>query len=85
MIYPMAKDARSDSSGTDRTDNRGNMRRFSGLGVTFTMLIALFTVGGYVLGRLVGGMAVFVLVGMFTGFAAALYYLYLKLKELDGG
>lgn len=49
------------------------------------LLIALFTVGGYVLGRLVGGMPVLVLLGMFAGFAVALFYLYLKLKELGNG
>lgn len=48
-------------------------------------LIAVFTVGGYGLGRLVGGMPVFVLLGMFVGFAMALGYLYLKLKELGDG
>lgn len=48
-------------------------------------LIAVFTIGGYGLGRLVGGMAVFVLLGMFVGFVAALGYLYLKLKELSDG
>jgi hypothetical protein len=73
---------RSDYRNTERDSN---MRRFSGLGLTFVSLIAVFTVGGYGLGRLVGGMAVFVLLGMFVGFAAALGYLYLKLKELGGG
>lgn len=73
---------RSDPHNTDRGSN---MRRFSGLGFTFMLLIALFTVGGYALGRLVGGMPVFVLLGLFVGFAAALGYLYLKLKELGGG
>jgi hypothetical protein len=73
---------RSDPRNTERDSN---MRRFSGLGFTFMLLIALFTVGGYALGRLVGGMPVFVLLGMFVGFAAALGYLYLKLKELGDG
>ncbi len=49
------------------------------------LLIALFTVGGYALGHLVGGMPVFVLLGLFVGFAVALGYLYLKLKELSDG
>lgn len=61
------------------------MRRFGSLGFTFMLLIALFTVGGYALGRLFGGMPVLVLLGMFVGFAAALGYLYLKLKELGDG
>lgn len=73
---------RSDPHNTERGSN---MRRFGGLGFTFVSLIAVFTVGGYGLGRLVGGMGVFVLLGMFVGFAAALGYLYLKLKELGGG
>jgi O-antigen/teichoic acid export membrane protein len=73
---------RSDYRNTERGSN---MRRFGGLGITFVSLIAVFTAGGYGLGRLAGGMAVFVLLGMFVGFAAALCYLYLKLKELGDG
>lgn len=72
----------NDSRDTYRS---GNMRRFSGLGFTFMLIIALLTVGGYALGRLVGGMPVFVLLGLFFGFAVALGYLYLKLKELGDG
>lgn len=49
------------------------------------LIIAFFTFGGYALGRLVGGTPVLVLLGLFAGFAAALVYLYLKLKELGDG
>lgn len=61
---------------------RGNASRFAGLGFTFVALIGLFTLGGYALGRFIGGMPVFVLLGLFVGFAAALGYLYVRLKEL---
>jgi len=74
-------------AGNDSRDTHhgGNMRRFSGLGFTFMLIIAFFTFGGYALGRLVGGTPVLVLLGLFAGFAAALVYLYLKLKELGDG
>lgn len=67
---------------TQNTDQRGGMARFGGLGFTFMLIIGMSMVVGYVLGRLVGGMPVFVLAGLVLGFAAALYYLYVKLKEL---
>lgn len=69
---------------TQNPDQRGNMARFGGMGVTFMVIIGMFMVGGYALGRLVGGMPVFVLAGLVLGFAAALFYLYVKLKELGG-
>ncbi len=63
----------------------GNYTRFAGLGFTFMILIGVFTLGGYGLDRLLGTMPLFVLVGMFVGFVGALYYLFIKLKELGGG
>lgn len=64
------------------TDQRGAMARFGGLGFTFVSIIGMSMVAGYALGRLVGGMPVLVLAGLVLGFVAALYYLYVKLKEL---
>jgi ATP synthase protein I len=63
----------------------GNYTRFAGLGFTFMILIGVFTFGGYGLDRLLGTMPLFVLVGMVVGFVAALYYLFVKLRELGGG
>jgi F0F1-type ATP synthase assembly protein I len=63
----------------------GNYTRFAGLGFTFVFLIGVFIVGGYGLDRLVGTVPLFVLLGMVVGFAVALFYLFVKMKELGGG
>ncbi len=63
----------------------GNYTRFAGLGFTFVILIGAFTLGGYGLDRLIGTVPLFLLLGMVVGFAAALFYLFVKLKELGGG
>lgn len=66
-------------------DLNGNYTRFAGLGFTFMILIGVFTLGGYGLDRLLGTVPLFVLLGMVVGFAGALYYLFIKIKELGGG
>ncbi|MBA2694027.1 MAG: hypothetical protein H0U65_16295 [Rubrobacter sp.] len=48
-------------------------------------MIGVFIVGGYGLDRLVGTVPLFVLLGMVVGFAVALFYLFVKMKELGGG
>lgn len=63
----------------------GRYARFAGLGFTFIALIALFTVGGYFLDRLAGTSPLFVLMGLFVGFVAAMGFLFVRLKELGGG
>lgn len=63
----------------------GRYTRFAGLGFTFMILIGVFTLGGYGLDRLFGTVPLFLLVGMVIGFAGALYYLFVRLKELGGG
>lgn len=63
----------------------GRYTRFAGIGFTFVILIGLFTVGGYFLDRLVGTSPLFLLFGIVVGFAASLYYLFVRLKELGGG
>ncbi|AHY46870.1 Putative F0F1-ATPase subunit (ATPase_gene1) [Rubrobacter radiotolerans] len=63
----------------------GRYTRFAGIGFAFVALISAFTVGGYFIDRWAGTMPLFVLVGLVLGFAAALYYLFVKLKELGGG
>jgi hypothetical protein len=63
----------------------GSYTRFAGLGFTFMILIGAFTLGGYGLDRLLGTVPLFVLLGMVVGFAGALYYLFVKMKELGGG
>ncbi|CAN5760886.1 hypothetical protein BH23ACT11_BH23ACT11_22710 [soil metagenome] len=58
--------------------------RYIGVGVTILLIIAGLTVGGYLLDRLLGTLPLFLLVGVGVGFAAALYYVYLQLKDLGG-
>ena len=48
-------------------------------------IIAVFTVGGYLLDWLVGTLPLFLLLGMLIGFGAALYYLFTALKQVGGG
>lgn len=48
-------------------------------------IIAVFTVGGYLLDWLVGTLPLFLLLGMLVGFVAALYYLFTALKQVGGG
>lgn len=63
----------------------GRYTRFAGLGFAFVFVICLFTVGGYFVDRFAGTTPLFLLLGIVVGFAAALYYLFVKLKELGGG
>lgn len=48
-------------------------------------IIAAFTAAGYGLDWLAGTLPIFLLLGMLVGFAAALYYLYSRFKELGKG
>lgn len=47
-------------------------------------IIGFFAVGGYGLDWLFGTLPLFLLVGMVVGFAAALYYLFARLKDVGG-
>ncbi len=72
------------------TDSQGNnsdqsYARFFHIGFAFMFIIAMFTVGGYLLDWLVGTLPLFLLLGMLVGFAAALYYLFTALKQVGGG
>jgi uncharacterized membrane protein YeiH len=58
--------------------------RFIGVGIIILIIIAALTGGGYVLDALLGTLPLFLLLGVFSGFAASLYYVYLKLKDLGG-
>lgn len=56
--------------------------RYIGVGVAIIGIVALLTGAGYVLDSLLGTLPLFLLLGIFAGFAAALYYVYIKLKKL---
>lgn len=73
--------------GADRhEDNQGgDYARYVGLGFTFVFIIAVFTVGGYLLDRLFGTLPLLLLAGLVLGFAGALYYLFRTLGGLGGG
>ena len=58
--------------------------RYIGVGVAIILIIATLTGTGYVLDSLLGTLPLFLLLGLFGGFAAALYYVYLQLKKLGG-
>ncbi len=58
--------------------------RYIGVGVAIIFIIAALTGAGYVLDSLLGTLPLFLLLGVSAGFAAALYYVYLKLKQLGG-
>ena len=70
---------------SQRNDSGGNYARFFHVGFAFMFIIAVFTVGGYVLDWLIGTLPLFLLLGMLVGFVAALYYLFTALKQVGGG
>lgn len=72
----------SDSQGNNSS---GNYARFFHVGFAFMFIIAVFTVGGYVLDRLAGTLPLLLLLGMLVGFVGALYYLYVTLKQIGSG
>lgn len=62
----------------------GNYARFVGLGFTFMFVIGGFIALGYGADRLFGTLPLFLLLGMVVGLGAALYYLFVRLKD-EGG
>lgn len=62
----------------------GNYARFVGLGFTFMFVIGVFIALGYGADRLFGTLPLFLLLGMVAGLGAALYYLFVQLKD-EGG
>jgi F0F1-type ATP synthase assembly protein I len=67
-------------------DNQsGSYARFFHVGFAFVFIIGAFTVGGYVLDRLLGTLPLLLLLGMVVGFGGALYYLYVTLKRIGAG
>jgi F0F1-type ATP synthase assembly protein I len=66
-------------------DTGNSYARFLYLGFTFILILGIFTVLGFFADRLFGTLPLFLLVGLGTGFAAALYYLFRSLGDLGGG
>jgi F0F1-type ATP synthase assembly protein I len=73
------------STDPQRKNASGEYARYVGLGFTFVFIIAVFTVGGYLLDRLLGTLPLFVLLGLFVGFVGALVYLFMTLSKLGDG
>ncbi len=79
MIWTMADtDPRRDDTGSSHA-------RFFGLGFAFIMTLGVLTVAGYFLDRALGTLPLFLLIGLASGFAGGLYYVYQALKKLEGG
>jgi F0F1-type ATP synthase assembly protein I len=66
--------------------NAGNSYvRFLYLGFTFILILSILTTLGFFADRALGTLPLFLLVGLGTGFAAGLYYVYRALGDLSGG
>ena len=59
--------------------------RYIAVGFTILLIIAALSAGGYLLDGLLGTLPLFLLLGLFAGFAVALFYVYLQLKKLGDG
>ncbi len=70
---------------SQRDNSDGNYARFFHVGFAFMFIIAVFTVGGYLLDWFLGTLPLFLLLGMLVGFGASLYYLFTALKQVGGG
>lgn len=71
----------TDSNGGNAS---GGYARFVGLGFTFVFVIGLFVALGYGADKLLGTLPLFLLLGMVVGLGAALYYLFVRLKDVGG-
>lgn len=69
----------TDSNGGNTS---GGYARFVGLGFTFVFVIGLFIALGYGVDWLLGTLPLFLLLGMVVGLGAALYYLFVRLKDV---
>ncbi len=60
-----------------------NYGRYIGVGFMFLLVTAGSAVIGFFLDQLFGTLPLFLILGIFVGFAGGLYYLYLILKRLE--
>jgi F0F1-type ATP synthase assembly protein I len=67
---------------SQRNDASGNYARFVGLGVTLMLIFGLPTVIGFFLDRLAGTLPLFLLIGLASGFAGGMFYVYKALQKL---
>ena len=79
MIHAMA---RTDSG---RGDVGGGYARAVGIGFTLVAILALLSGIGFLVDRLLGTIPLFLLVGLFAGFAGGLYYVYVVLNKMGNG
>jgi ATP synthase protein I len=57
----------------------------AGLGFAFLLTLAVLTLIGLFVDRLLGTLPLFLLIGLAVGFAGGLYYMYQSLKKFGGG
>ena len=63
----------------------GGYARAIGIGFTLVVVLALLSGLGFLVDRLLGTMPLFLLVGLFAGFAGGLYYVYVVLNKMGNG
>jgi ATP synthase protein I len=70
---------------SQRNNAGGGYARFLSLGFTLIAIIGGLTAVGFFVDGLLGTLPLFLLVGLFVGFVASLFYVYRALKSLDDG
>lgn len=68
-----------------RSDGKDGYARLIGVGFSFLVIVALFSVGGFLADRLLGTLPLFMLLGLVAGFALGLVYIYFAIEKTDGG
>lgn len=63
----------------------GGYARAIGIGFTLVVVLALPSGLGFLVDRLLGTMPLFLLAGLFAGFAGGLYYVYVVLNRMGSG
>lgn len=55
------------------------------MGFAFLLTLAVLTLAGWFVDRLLGTLPLFLLIGVAVGFAGGLYYMYQSLKKFGSG
>ena len=65
-----------------RSSTRSDYARFLGIGIVFLLILSILGAIGLFVDNLLGTVPLFLLLGVATGFAGGLYYLYRAIDEL---
>lgn len=68
-----------------RSDGGTGYARLIGVGFSFLLIIAACVGGGVLADRLLGTLPLFMLFGLFAGFALGLFYIYFAIKSTGSG